>query len=103
MYEGPSMLCEVKKTESPYTMLHPTWVATQSLRDRNFELARPGNQKWSDKILKIIRAAEFATVQYKIKYPPLPARSSKKKSGQKGGSSKEAPSRQRTRKSSADE
>ena len=47
--------------------MHPTWVATQSLRDRNFEFMRPGNQKWSEKIVKIIRAAEFATVQYKIK------------------------------------
>jgi hypothetical protein len=100
LYEGPSMLCEVKKTESLYTLLHPTWVATQSLRDRNFEFMRPGNQKWSEKIVKIIRAAEFATVQYKIKYPPVPTRSSKKRSGRKEASAKDT---RRSRESSSDE
>lgn len=84
------MLCEEKTTETHYDMLHPTWVATQALRDRNFELARPGNQKWEEKMRKIIRAAQFDTVEYKIKYPPLGLGRGRKPRRKPGEDGKEA-------------
>merc|ERR1711920_494134 len=51
-----------------YDTLHPTWVATQSLRDRNFEFDRPGNVKWADYMGRCIRVSNFRKATYKVKY-----------------------------------
>merc|ERR1711907_25661 len=31
----------------PYDELHPTWVATQALRDRDYKITRAGNKRWA--------------------------------------------------------
>jgi len=59
-------------TENSYNKIHPTWVATQCLRDRNFELGRRGNQLWGEFMAKTLRVSDLATRAVpRIKYPPL--------------------------------
>merc|ERR1712216_557606 len=67
--------CMPKTDDTPYNILHPTWVITQALRDRNFELARPGNQRWTEKIRKLMKQVRFDTIEFKIKYAPTRRRS----------------------------
>lgn len=49
-----------KKTADSYDFLHPTWVAVQALRDRDFKLDRPAAEKWRGWIYKLIKQTEFA-------------------------------------------
>merc|ERR1712216_190543 len=69
--------CMPKTDDTPYNILHPTWVITQALRDRNFELSRPGNVKWTEKIRKLMKQVHFDTIEFKIKYAPVARRRSK--------------------------
>jgi len=77
----------------PGSQRNPCATEISSLRDR-------ATRNGARKLVKIIRAAEFATVQYKIKYPPVPTRSSKKRGGRKEASAKDT---RRSSKSSSDE
>ena len=43
-----------------YDVLHPTWVAVQGLRDRDFKLNRPASEKWKVWIEKIVKQVGFA-------------------------------------------
>ena len=43
-----------------YDLLHPTWVAVQGLRDRDFKLDRPAAEKWRKWINKIVADVGFA-------------------------------------------
>ena len=43
-----------------YDVLHPTWVAVQGLRDRDFKLDRPASEKWRTWINKIVKQIGFA-------------------------------------------
>lgn len=43
-----------------YDLLHPTWVAVQGLRDRDFKLDRPAAEKWRTWINKIVADVGFA-------------------------------------------
>jgi len=43
-----------------YDVLHPTWVAVQGLRDRDFKLDRPASEKWRDWITKVVKQVGFA-------------------------------------------
>ena len=56
------------KDTTPYDFLHPTWVATQALRDRDFKLQRRGNQKWDDWVHKLIKETDFGTLEYEAKW-----------------------------------
>ena len=49
-----------KKTADSYDFLHPTWVAVQALRDRDFKLDRPAAEKWRGWIYKLIKQTDFA-------------------------------------------
>jgi hypothetical protein len=53
-----------------YDKLHPSWVATQCLRDRDFEVGytRPGNALWKVFMAKLLKDTNFATIEYKISY-----------------------------------
>jgi len=43
-----------------YDVLHPTWVAVQGLRDRDFKLDRPASEKWRVWVTKIVKQVGFA-------------------------------------------
>ena len=53
-----------------YDRLHPTWVSTQCLRDRDFEIGftRPGNALWSTYMDKTLRQSNFANLEYRTIY-----------------------------------
>ena len=46
-----------------YHRIHPTWVCTQALRDRDFKENR--NVFWGEHIAKVLRDSKFATLAYK--------------------------------------
>ena len=49
----PSIFAGGKKGSGVYDKLHPTWVCTQALRDRDFQIKR--NQPWQNFIEKLVR------------------------------------------------
>jgi hypothetical protein len=53
-----------------YDRLHPTWVSTQCLRDRDFEIGftRPGNQLWSKFMERTLLQSNFANLEYRTNY-----------------------------------
>ena len=53
-----------------YDRLHPTWVSTQCLRDRDFEIGytRPGNKLWSKYMDRALRQSNFANLEYRTNY-----------------------------------
>lgn len=53
----------------PYDKLHPTWVSTQCLRDRDFEIGftRPGNELWSKFMAKALATSNFANVEVRVR------------------------------------
>ena len=46
-----------------YHRIHPTWVATQALRDRDFKENR--NRFWGEHIAKVLRDSKFSKLAYK--------------------------------------
>jgi len=55
---------------SYYDKLHPSWVSTQCLRDRDFEIGftRPGNALWSKFMAKTLAQSKFAALEYTTNY-----------------------------------
>jgi hypothetical protein len=53
-----------------YDKLHPSWVATQCLRDRDFEIGftRPGNALWASFMAKTLAQSNFITLEYATNY-----------------------------------
>lgn len=51
-----------------YSLIHPTWVASQALRDRDYKIERRGNVIWKDFIAKIIKQTEFHVLEYEPKW-----------------------------------
>eukprot|EP00747_Dinoflagellata_sp_TGD_P208509 gnl/TRDRNA2_/TRDRNA2_81989_c0_seq1.p1 gnl/TRDRNA2_/TRDRNA2_81989_c0~~gnl/TRDRNA2_/TRDRNA2_81989_c0_seq1.p1 ORF type:complete len:572 (+),score=106.86 gnl/TRDRNA2_/TRDRNA2_81989_c0_seq1:105-1820(+) len=51
-----------------YNLIHPSWVAVQSLRDRNFEYDRKGNQQWAKFMEKTLRESNLKKLETKIAY-----------------------------------
>ena len=49
------------KQRSSYDVLHPTWVAVQALRDRDFQLDRPEAEKWRVWINRLVKETDFAS------------------------------------------
>merc|ERR1719456_2134312 len=50
-----------------YSRLHPTWVATQALRDRNFDLERRGNAMWEQYMKGCLRKSNLAELASPLK------------------------------------
>jgi len=50
-----------KEDWEPYDYLHPSWVCTQALRDRDFDVGftRPGNVLWKKFIAKVLAEAKL--------------------------------------------
>ena len=46
-----------------YHRVHPTWVCTQALRDRDFKIG--SNAFWPDFIAKVLKESQFTTLDYK--------------------------------------
>ena len=63
----PVKFHEAERTpkQSFYDKIHPTWVATQALRDRDFKIERVGNAKWAKWIVRVVQDTEFSTLLYK--------------------------------------
>ena len=55
-------------TDDPYDVLHPTWVCTQALRDRDFRVNEEPTRKWKAYIEKIIKETNFAVLKYKPEF-----------------------------------
>lgn len=52
----------------PYDELHPTWVATQALRDRDYKISRPGNVAWAAFIARTMKKVKFHELEYDAKW-----------------------------------
>jgi len=73
---GPAAFIEVPKGWTPgddtalhpYDELHPTWVATQALRDRDYKITRAGNKRWAAFIERSMKQAAFSELRYKPKW-----------------------------------
>jgi len=48
-----------------YHRIHPTWVCTQALRDRDFKIGAGANMFWPDFVAKVLRESQFQTLEYK--------------------------------------
>lgn len=48
-----------------YHRIHPTWVCTQSLRDRDFKIGAGANMFWPQFVAKVIKESNFSTLAYK--------------------------------------
>ena len=48
-----------------YHQIHPTWVCTQALRDRDFKVGSRTNQFWPEFVAKVIKDSNFTTLEYK--------------------------------------
>jgi len=53
---------------SAYDELHPTWVATQALRDRDYKITRKGNQRWASFVDRAMKRAKFSELRYTPKW-----------------------------------
>lgn len=62
----PSIFAGGKKGTGVYDKLHPTWVCTQALRDRDFQIRR--NQPWQNFIEKLVRDTHIDSLLYKPKW-----------------------------------
>jgi len=47
-----------------YDLIHPCWVATQALRDRDYKIERKGNVAWQKWIDKVVKATHFGELDY---------------------------------------
>ena len=54
------------KKHGHYDRLHPVWVATQCLRDRDFQFHR--NAKWIDWMEKVLRDSKLRKLKYKPRW-----------------------------------
>jgi hypothetical protein len=51
-----------QEATTAYDMLHSTWVCTQALRDRDFQITR--NAAWLGHAEKLLRQTEFHKLDY---------------------------------------
>jgi hypothetical protein len=51
-----------------YSLIHPTWVASQALRDRDYKIERRGNVLWKDYMDKLVVSTKFAELDYTPKW-----------------------------------
>merc|ERR1711957_1134932 len=56
-------------TSSAYNLVHPTWTAVQSLRDRTFEYDRKGNAQWAQFMNRLLKQVDLHKLEVKVKYP----------------------------------
>lgn len=65
---GSGLVAHTPADPKPYSLVHPTWVAVQSLRDRNFDYDRKGNQQWGKFMEKLLRQTDLRHLETKIVY-----------------------------------
>jgi len=51
-------------TREAYDKIHPVWVATQALRDRDYKIERKGNVAWMKWIDRVVKSTDFGTIGY---------------------------------------
>ena len=64
----PAVLPGEKQKEKDmdfYHRVHPTWVCTQALRDRDFKIGAGANAFWPGFVAKVIKESNFTTLDYK--------------------------------------
>lgn len=61
-----------------YERVHPTWVAVQSLRDRNFDYDRKGNVRWGHYMAKLLKQSNLRKLESKVSYRKWPSLRKKK-------------------------
>merc|ERR1712183_279742 len=66
--QAQQLVTEPPAKPTMYDLLHPTWVAVQSLRDRCFEYSRKGNQQWEQYMAKLLKETMIGKLEYKVKY-----------------------------------
>jgi len=76
----PDLIAEEPKEASFYSRLHPTWVAVQSLRDRNFEYDRKGNTEWAQFMERLLKQTNLRHLENKVHYGCSTRQSSKRRS-----------------------
>jgi len=52
-----------------YDKIHPTWVASQALRDRDYKIERPGNVAWQEHVNRLLKASNFCELGYAPTWP----------------------------------
>merc|ERR1711990_328265 len=62
------LIAEPFAEPSMYDLLHPTWVAVQSLRDRCFEYSRKGNQQWEQFMTRLLKETKLGKLETRITY-----------------------------------
>ena len=58
----PTTFANGQPAKSAYDRLHSTWVCTQCLRDRDFQIVR--NMKWLSHAEKLLRLTDFGKLDY---------------------------------------
>merc|ERR1712194_945183 len=66
---GPHGVEPEVATSSAYNLVHPTWTAVQSLRDRTFEYDRKGNAQWAQFMNRLLKQVDLHKLEVKVKYP----------------------------------
>ena len=51
-------------TSDPYDILHPTWVCTQALRDRDFRVNEVPTRRWKAYIERVLKETRFDVLAY---------------------------------------
>jgi len=72
------LVAEEPKIANFYNRLHPTWVAVQSLRDRNFEYDRKGNAEWGCFMERLLKQTNLRELENRVIYR-LPTRKSSRR------------------------
>jgi len=74
------LVAEAPKEASFYNRVHPTWVAVQSLRDRNFEYDRKGNTEWGHFMERLLKQTNLRQLDKRIVYKSTAKGSRKRQS-----------------------
>lgn len=77
--EGGDLVAVEPAECSFYNKVHPTWTAVQSLRDRNFDYERKGNQMWAKYSESLLKQTNLRKLEHKVKYGQEARRKSKAK------------------------
>lgn len=56
---------EASDKHDHYDKIHPTWVCTQALRDRDFKVNASAIRLWKSHMAKLLASTDFRNLQYK--------------------------------------
>jgi hypothetical protein len=62
----PVTFADGEKPTSAYDLLHSTWVCTQCLRDRDFQISR--NMKWLGHAERLLKLTDFGHLDYEASW-----------------------------------